>query len=155
MAAQTIGHLICTMGLVILILVMPSFFAMERDNVAREMAIRELTEIADYTSNTLQNLFILSNSTNSGEFTITKELFYLPQQVDGSPYVLEIFSVDNVTASKVTAALTDRPWIEGDSWIQPGLNITPQNSLTIGDYTVKAGCKRDINGFYVWIEKGE
>ena len=155
MAAPAIGHLICSMALVALILVMPSFFVMERNSIAEEMALRELTEIADYTSSTLENLFLLANSTNSGELTITKDLFYLPQKVDGSPYVLEISSVDNVTASQVTAYLTDRSWVAGTSWLVPDLKITAQDSLIVSDFTVEVGCKRDATGFYVWIGKGE
>jgi hypothetical protein len=155
MAAPALGHLICSMALVALILVMPSFFAMERNSIAEEMALRELTEIADYTSSTLENLFLLANSTNSRELTITKDLFYLPTKVDGSPYVLEISSVDDVTASQVTAYLTDRSWVKGTSWLVPDLKITSQNSITISDYTVEVGCKRDATGFYVWIGKGE
>jgi hypothetical protein len=141
-------------AVVVLILVLPGFFALERNSVAEDMAIRELTEISDYTSSTLENLFILANSTNSHELTITKELLYLPSDVDGSPYVLRISSGDGVNASQVIASLTDRSWVAGSSWLVPGLKITSNNSLTIGDYTVEAGCKRDASGFYVWIERG-
>ena len=154
MTAPAVGHLICSMALVALILVMPGFFVMERNSIAEEMAVKELTEIADYTSSTLENLFLLANSTNSNDLTITKDLFYLPQKVDGSPYVLEISSVDEVTASEVTAYLTDRSWIVGTSWVVPGLNLMAEDSVIIGDYTVEVGCKRDATGFYVWIGKG-
>lgn len=156
MAAPAIGHLICSMALVALILIMPSFFAIERNSIAEEMAVKELTEIADYTSSTLENLFLLANSTNSRELTITKELFYLPPRVDGSPYVLEISSVDSVTASQVTAYLADRSWVAGTSWLVPDLKIMPnQDSLVINDYTVEVGCQRDATDFYVWIGTGE
>ena len=153
MASPAMSHLICSVALVVLILVLPAFFAMEKDNVAREMAIRELTEISDYTSNTLENLYLLANSTNSEQLTITKELIYLPQRVDGSPYVLSVSSVDGVNASKVTAFLVDRSWIVGSAWLVPGLKTLPNNSLTIGDYTMEAVCKRESGTFRVWLEE--
>ena len=155
MAAPVMSHLICSMALVVLILVLPSFFAMERDNISEQMAIRELKEIADYTSNTIENLFILANSTDSGKLIITKDLIYLPQKVEGSIYVLNISSVDGVTGSQVTASLTDRPWIIGTSWLVPGLNSANAQAVTIGDYTLTAVCERNETGFYAWIEKGE
>ncbi len=155
MAAPAMSHLICSMALVVLILVLPSFFAMERENAAKEMAIRELTEISDYTSNTFENLFLLANNTDYEEITVTKELLYLPLKVEGSPYVLNISSVDGQNASQVTAYLVDRSLITGSSWLVSGLKITSNSSLAIGNYTVEAVCKRDPTGFYVSIEKGD
>ena len=155
MAAPAMSHLICSMALVGLILVLPAFFAMERDRYAEAMSTRELTEISDYTSNTLENLFLLANSTNAQGLTITKELLYLPLQVEGSFYVLNITSNDGQNASQVVAYLTDKPWVVGASWLVPGLKITPNNALTVGNYTVEAGCSRETDGFYIWIEKSE
>jgi hypothetical protein len=155
MAAPVMSHLICSIALIILILVLPSFFALELSNISEEMAIRELTEISDYTSSTLENLFLLANSTNSEELTVTKKLIYLPTKIKGSPYVLSITSDDGQYASQVTASLTDRPWVTGASWLIPGLKITLNYSLTIDNYIVEAACKRDATGFYIWIEKGE
>jgi hypothetical protein len=155
MAAPAMSHVICSMALIVLILVLPAFFTMQRDRFAEEMAIRELTEISDYTSNTLENLFILANSTNAQGITITKELIYLPMKVEGSPYVLSIASDDGENVSQVVASLTDKPWIIGSSWIIPGLKITSNNSLTIGETTVQAGCRRTGTGFYVWLEEDE
>jgi hypothetical protein len=143
------------MALVVLILVLPSFFIMERDNVAEEMATRELKEISDYTSNTLENLFLLANSTDCENLKITKELIYLPQKVEGSTYMLNISSVDGVTGSQVIASLTDGSGAIGTSWLVPGLKIVPNNSLTIGNYTLQAVCQRDETGFCIWIEKGK
>jgi hypothetical protein len=155
MAAPAMSHLICSMALVGLILVLPAFFAMERDRYAEAMAIRELTEISDYTSNTIENLFLLANSTNTEDLTITKELLYLPLTVEDSPYVLNITSADGQYASQIVAYLTDRPWIVGTSWLVPGLKITANSWLTVGNYTVEAGCSREPSGFYVWIEESE
>ena len=155
MAAPAMSHLICSMALVVLILVLPAFFVMERDNIAEEMTIRELTEISDYTSNTLENLFLLANSTNSGELTLTKEMLYLPLTVEGSPYILEITSNDGENASKVTASLKDKSSVAGSSWLVPGLMITDNHFLEVTNHTVVARCQRDATGFYISIEKGE
>ncbi len=155
MAAPAMSHLICSMALVVLILVLPSFFIMERDNVAEEMATRELKEISDYTSNTLENLFLLANSTDSENLKITKELIYLPQKVEESTYMLNISSVDGVTGSQVIASLTDRSGVVGTSWLVPGLKIVPNNSLTIGDFILEAACERNQTGFYIWIQRGK
>lgn len=153
MAAPAMSYVICSMALVVLILVLPGFFAMERDSVAEELTARELTEISDYTSNTLGNLFLLANSTTSQELNITKELIYLPLAVEGSPYVLEISSVDGA-ASQVTASLKDKSSVAGVSWLLPGLK-TSENSLVVRNCTVVAGCTRNATGFYAWIGEGE
>lgn len=155
MAAPAMSHLICSIGLIVLILVLPTFFAMEQNSVAQDMARRELTEISDYTSNTLQNLFLLANSTNSKELTITKELIYLPLTIEGSFYILTIESTDGVNASRVTAFLKDKPTVEGSSWLVSGLKITSENSIEISNKFVVAGCARNASGFYVWIKEGE
>ena len=155
LAAHTMGYLICSMALIVLILVMPFFFAMERNSVAEEMAKRKLTEISDYTSNTLANLYFLANSTNSVELDLTKTLLYLPLSVEDSFYVLSITSIDGVNASKVTAFFKDRPRVAGDSWLVPGLKLLNESSLEIGGKSVIAGCHRDGTGFYVWLGESE
>lgn len=149
------SHVICSMALVFLISAMPFFFAMERNSFSEEMAKRELTEISDYTSNTLANLYFLANSTNSVELDITKELLYLPQTVEDSVYMLGIASVDGSNALKVTSFLRDRSWIVGDSWLIPGLKVMNESLLEIGGESVLAGCHRNSTGFYVWLGKGE
>ncbi len=122
MAAPAMSYLICSMGLVVLILVLPGFFAMERNYAAEDLARRELTEICDYTSNTLENLYLLANSTNQEELTVTKEMLYLPMTIEGSFYTMRIVSAaDTATASRVTAFLNDKDWVEGSSWLVPGL----------------------------------
>jgi len=143
------------MGLIVLILVLPAFFGMELTSVAQEMARRELTEITDYTSNTLENLFLLANSTNSQTLTVTKELIYLPLTVEGSFYTLTITSTDGVNASRVTAFLNDQPGVESSSWLISGMKITPEHSIAINSKSVVAGCERNAAGFYVWIEEGD
>ena len=151
MAAPTMSYLICSMGLIVLILVLPFFFAIERDNVAEQMAIRELTEVSDYTSSTLANLYFLANSTNSQELTLTKDLIYLPLTIQGSFYTLNITSIDGENASKVTAILHEESSVVGDSWLVPGLKLLNSSSIEIRGQTVTAGCYKQVDTFYVWI----
>ena len=153
MAAPALSHLICSMALIVLILVLPAFFAMERDSVAEEMAKRELTEISDYTSNTLENLFLLANSTNSNKLTVTKELVYLPLRVEGSAYTLRIISNEEGMATLVTAFLNDKPWVESSSWLVPGLKPAGNDILEISDESIVAGCEREANVFTIWIKE--
>ena len=155
MAAPAMSHIICSIGLLVLTLVMPVFFAMEQNSIAQDMAIRELTEITDYTSNTLQNLFLLANSTNSEKLTLTKEMIYLPLTVEGSFYTLTIQSMDGVNASKISAFLKDEPTVEGSSWLISGLKITSEQSVEVSNNLIVAGCERSGSGFYVWIKEGE
>jgi hypothetical protein len=155
MAAPAMSHIICSIGLIVLIIVLPTFFAAERNSITQDMARRELTEITDYTSNTLQNLFLLANSTNSEELTLTKELIYLPLTIEGSFYTLSIQSIDGVNASRVNAFLNDKPTVEGSSWLVSGLKITSEQSIEISNKVIEAGCERDASGFYVWIREAE
>ena len=155
MAAPAMSHIICSIGLIVLTIVMPVFFAMEQNSIAQDMAIRELTEITDYTSNTLQNLFFLANSTNSEELTLTKELIYLPLTIEGSFYTLSIQSIDGVNASRITAFLNDNPTTEGSSWLVSGLKITSEKSVESNNNLIVAGCERSASGFYVWIKEDE
>ncbi len=154
MAAPAMSYLICSMALIALILVLPAFFAMERNSVAEQMAKRELTEICDYTSNTLENLFILANSTNSQSLTVTKDLLYLPITVEDSFYTLKIVSpVDDTHAPQVVAFLNDKHWVEGSSWLVPGLEVD-ETPLAVNGTSMVAGCTRTGNVFSVWIEEG-
>jgi hypothetical protein len=134
---------------------MPFFFAMERNSFSEEMAKRELTEISDYTSNTLANLYFLANSTNYVELDITKELLYLPLTVEDSVYVLSIISMDDLNASKVTAFLSDKAGVVGYSWLIPGLKMMKESVVEVGSKPVFAGCYRNATGFYVWLGEGE
>ena len=154
MASPVMSYLICSMALVVLIVAMPFFFAMQRNTVAEEIAMRELTEISDYTSNTLANLFFLANSTNSANVNITKQLLYLPLMVEGYFYTLEISS-DGTNALKVTSTLKDKPQIEGSSWLVPGLKVLNDEIIEISGKSVVAGCYRNSTGFYIWIGEGE
>ena len=154
MAAPAMSYLICSMGLIVLILALPFFFATEQASISEEMARRELTEISDYTSNTLNNLYFLANSTAmKGNLEITKTLLYLPLTVQDSFYELSITS-EGENASKVTAVLNGKSWVAGESWLVPGTKMFNVSSIEIRGKTVTAGCLRNSTGFYVWLGEG-
>ncbi len=154
MAAPTMSYLLCSMGLIILILVMPYFYSIERDNIATRIAESELAEIADYTSNTLANLYFLANSTSNTAVNLTKQLIYLPLTVQGSFYRINIESVEG-SASKVTAYFEDNPSISADSWLVPGLKVGSSYSVESGSKTIVTNCFRNSTGFFISIGNGE
>jgi hypothetical protein len=143
------SYIICSMGLIVLILVMPYFFSVERDNTAEQMAMRELTEVSDYTSNTLENLYFLASSTNYATLTVTKDLIYLPLTIQDSFYTLTITS-DGQNATKVTAILNGKT-ISGESWLAPGLKLTNNVSIDVSKHSATAYCEHNSTGFYVWL----
>ena len=151
MASPTMSYVICSMALIVLVLVLPSFFEIQRNSIAGEMTRRELTEIADYTSNTLSNLLFIAKSAHSSGISLTKELLYLPLMVGDSYYVLNI---DNGGDSlKVTACIKGQPSISGQSWITPSLNVQ-EFSQEINSYELEskiavAGCNEESGSFYV------
>ena len=153
MPAPAISHLICTMGLVMLIFVMPFFYAIVVNNIRVDMVRRELKEIADYVSNTLGNLYFLVNSTGYSDVSLEKELVYLPSTVENSVYTVEIEGSGG-NASKVTTYLKDMPSVAADAWLVPGLKVTVENSIESGGRTVVAGCSQNGTGVYVWIKYG-
>ena len=158
MASPTMSYLICSMALVVLILVLPAFFETQRNSIADEMMRRELTEIADYTSNTLSNLLFLAESSQSSDISLTKELLYLPLTVGDSFYVLSISNAGD--SPKVVASILDRLWISGQSWIAPGLEIDPDISLDINSNELEskvalANCYGDSGNFYISLGYGE
>ncbi len=150
--APTISHVICTTGLVILIFVMPFFYANVVNNIDAEMMKRELREITDYVSNTMTNLYLLVNSTNHVTASLEKELVYLPSDVENALYIVEIVESGG-NASKITAYLKNRPSIAVDSWLAPGLKVSAGNYVESGR-TVVAGCSRNGTSFYAWIRYG-
>ncbi|TRO52184.1 hypothetical protein E2P63_03940 [Candidatus Bathyarchaeota archaeon] len=153
MAAPTMSYLICSVGLIVLIIAMPVFYSIERDNIANRIAESELTEIADYTSNTLSNLYFLANSTDNANINLTKQLVYLPLTVQGSFYKITIESVDE-EASKITASFTDRPSISSDSWLVPGLKVGNSYSVESSSKKIFANCFRNEAGFFISVVNG-
>jgi hypothetical protein len=144
------------MGLVVLILVMPVVYSIERENIALEISRIELAEIADYTSNTLANLYFLANSTNNLDVNLKKQVLYLPSTVQNYFYTLSITSLGG-NASKVTASLKDNPSISGDSWLVPGLKADVSYSVEIAGRSIIAVCYRNATDskFYVLLEYEE
>jgi len=157
-ASPTMSYLICSMALIVLILVLPSFFEIQRNSIADEMTRRELTEIADYTSDTLANLFFLAESAQSSAISLTKELMYLPLTVGDSFYVLRID--DDGNSPKVIAYIKDQQWISGQSWVAPSLDVDPEISVEINSYELNAkiavaSCYGDPGNFYVSLGYNE
>lgn len=141
------------MALVMLIFVMPFFYAIVANNIRADMIRRELKEITDYVSNTLANLYFLVNSTDSPDVSLEKELLYLPSTVENSVYIVNI-DRNGENASKITAYLKDRTSVEVDAWLVPGLKVSEDYSIKSGGRTVVAGCSRNGTGVYVWIRYG-
>ena len=151
MAAPTISHLICTMALVMLIFIMPFFYAIVVDNIRVDMVQKELKEISDYVSNTLANLYFLANSTDVPSVSMQKDLIYLPFTVEDSIYILKIEGTGK-NASKITAYLKDKPSVAADAWLPPGLYRDEGRSvIESGARTFAACCIRNVTGVYVWI----
>jgi hypothetical protein len=139
------------MALVALIFIIPSFYLIVVDNVENEVIVRELQEITDYTSNTIENLYFLVNSTSGQDITLEKELIYLPSSVEDSIYVLNIVSESNEVIN-VQAYLKSNPSLIASSWILPGLTLADENiSLESGERLAIVGCRRNVTGNYVWI----
>ena len=152
MAAPAISHLIGTTGLIVLIFVMPLFYNNVAENIETDVIEVELKEIADYTSNTIENLYFLVNSTNSLDVSLEKELIYLPSNVQDLSYVLEIVELENST-TRVVAYLQDNPFVQVYSWLIPGLKVTEnQNRIESSERTVIVGCNRHASGIFVWIK---
>ena len=153
MAAPAISHLIGTIGFIALIFVLPLFYFNIVENVETDVISRELQEIVDYTSNTVENLYFLVNSTNSNTLTIEKEMVYLPSHVEDFAYVLEIVSNEETgEGSYIRAVLKNDASVEAFSWVIPGLTVLENmNTIESTSQTVFVGCSRNATSTYVWI----
>lgn len=153
MTAPAISHLLGTIGFIVLIFFLPLFYFNIVENIQTDVALRELKEVADYTSNTIGNIYFLVNSTNSDYISIEKELIYFPTEVENSIYVLEIKS--NITtgeAEYVTAKLKNDNSVEAISWLLPGLKIIGNPILVESTQeTIFIGCNRNATGVYLWL----
>ncbi|MEJ2271504.1 MAG: hypothetical protein P8X91_03255 [Candidatus Bathyarchaeota archaeon] len=154
MAAPAISHLIGTTALITLIFLLPLFYTNVVDNIETDVIERELQEIADYTSNTIENLYFLVNSSKSLHVTsLEKELVYLPSEVENSIYILEIVPGTNVSLPYVHAELKNDNSVAVNSWLIPGLTVVSTNNIIESDQkNVVVGCSRDDNGVNVWIK---
>jgi hypothetical protein len=154
MAAPAISHLIGTIGFIVLIFVLPLFYANIVENVEADVISRELQEIADYTSNTIENLFFLVNSTNSQDLTMEKQLVQLPAYVEDSVYILKL--VRNETTGGglyVQAILKNDNSIGATSWLIPGLTVFADKSVVESTaQNVFVCCSRNETGVYIWIK---
>ena len=154
MAAPAISHLIGTTALITLIFILPLFYTSVVDSIEADVIEKELQEIADYTSNTIENLYFLVNSSNSIRVSsMEKELVYLPSEVEKSVYTLEIVPGTNESPPYIHAELITDNSVAVNSWLIPGLTvIADNNSIVSGEKNVVVGCSRDDNGINVWIK---
>jgi hypothetical protein len=132
-----------------LIFTMPFIYAFVVDNIEVEMMKIELKEIADYVSNTIENLYFLVNTTNVDEVALEKELMSLPSAIEAASFVVTIAD-EGGNATQITAYSTEKPLITVDSWLVPGLKVGAWKSVESGRPVV-AGCSRNDTGVYAWI----
>ena len=153
MPAPTMSHVVCSAALIALIFVSQFFYLQVVTNLQAEMTRKELKEIADHVSDTLANLYFLVNSTDR-DVELEKSLD-LPSEIRDSTYVVKIVSNASDAAQNVTTYLKGQPWIQGSSWLLPGLKVDPAKSEIVesGQTTVVARCRRESTEVYVWIRK--
>ena len=153
MAAPAISHLIGTVGFIVLIFVLPMFYFNITANIESDVISRELQEIVDYTSSTVENLYFLVNSTNSQDLTMEKELVYLPSYVEDSVYVLELVSSEtDGEGLHVRAVLKNDDSVEAHSWLIPGLAVVEDKKIIESiDQSVFVGCSKNVTGTYIWL----
>ncbi|MGB9740231.1 MAG: hypothetical protein ACP5IM_01780 [Candidatus Bathyarchaeia archaeon] len=148
MPSPTISHLICTVALISLIFVMQFYYFYAVNNLQVQMIEKELKEVADYTANTIENLYIIANSSSS-DIHLKKELS-LPKFIQDSAYVVEIVK-NGTLASSVHAYMKLSPSIEAYSWLISGLKVETQNSIESGKSNVFLECERRGGDIYVWF----
>jgi len=147
------SHIIGMIGLVTLIFVLPIFYYSIVNNVTLEMKERELKEVADYVSNSLWNLHILANSSNS-ENLVTKKLT-LPAEIRDSTYSVELVSDQEGGAQYVSVCTRYGVEIRSNSLIFPGLKVDHVTGSLVesGEKIIVAGCNYNSTGSYVWIKE--
>ena len=153
MTAPAISHLIGTIGFIILIFVLPLFYLNIVSNVETDVISREMQEIVDYTSSTVENLYFLVNSTNSQDLTMEKELLYLPSYVEDSVYMLElVMNETNGEGLYVRAFLKNDDLVEARSWLIPGLTVIEDMKIVESvDQSVFVGCSKNLTDTYIWL----
>ncbi len=151
MAAPTISHIILTGALIAVIFAVQVFYFYVVDNISSEMLRRELRELTDYVADTIANLYLLLNATNTNP-PLEKSL-KLPLDIGGSFYALEITRDASNNAQTVKGAIQGKSWLNVTSWLPKGLKVDVSKTQIIG-YSVKtaiAGCQRIASNVYVWI----
>jgi hypothetical protein len=118
-----------------------------------EMKERELKEVADYVSNSLWNLHILANSTNS-EVQVTKKLD-LPSNIRDSQYCVELMFDEDDSAQFVTAYMKNDVQLSSTSLIFPGpiLDVETGYLIENNGQSIIAGCDFNSTGSYIWIKE--
>lgn len=151
MVAPTLSHIILAGALIAVIFTVQVFYFYVVDNVWNEMTRKELKELTDYVADTIANLYLLANSTNTNP-TLEKTL-RLPTHVADFSYTLEITYDQNRTAQTVKSALQAKSWIGSTSWLPRGLKVDLSRTATIesGGRTIVAGCRRVLSNMLVWI----
>lgn len=145
-------HVICIGALIVLIFAMQVSYSYVVDNIQAEIARRELKEIADSISDTLANLYFLTNSTVE-DVTLEKNL-NLPSDVKGLNYVIEIVFDANKFAQQVYTYIKSKSGISAVSWLLPGLKVDESKYQRIerGEESIVVGCSRVSMSIYVWIK---
>jgi hypothetical protein len=151
MAAPTLSHLILTGALIAVIFTVQVFYFYVVDNISSEMLKRELRELTDYVADTIANLYLLLNATNTNP-PLEKSL-KLPLDVGGSFYSLEILRDADNNALTVKGAIQRKSWLNVTSWLPRGLKVDTSRTQIIGysGKTAVAGCRREASIIYVWI----
>lgn len=152
MAAPTLSHLILAGALIAVVFTVQIFYFYVVDNIASEMLRRELKEVTDYVADTIANLYLLLNATNTNP-PLEKSL-KLPVDIGGSFYALEITRDTSTNeALNVKGSIQGKPGLNMTSWLPRGLKVDVSKTQAIG-YSVKtavAGCLRIASNVYVWI----
>jgi len=151
MAAPTISHLILTGALIAVIFTVQVFYFYVVDNISSEMIRRELRELTDYVADTIANLYLLLNATNTNP-PLEKTL-RLPLDIGGSFYALEITHDAGNNAQNVKGMIQGKSWLNATSWLPRGLKVDVSKTQIIGNSvkTAVAGCQRATSNVYVWI----
>lgn len=152
MTSIVISHLICTVGLIGVILVLPIAYASVQANIRADVIQLELKEIADYVSSTYANTYFLVNFTDASMVTVKKALVFLPSTVQGSVFIIKI-NGNASEATNITVSLKDQSSTGAVSWLPTGLKGGNVN-ITSGGGTVLAGCQRNSTGVYILLDRG-
>jgi len=151
MAAPTLSHIILAGALIAVVFTVQVFYFYVVDNISSEMLRRELKEVTDYVADTIANLYLLLNATNTNP-PLEKSL-KLPVDIGGSFYTLRILNDTNGNAQSVQGAVQGKPGLDVTSWLPRGLKVDLSKTQAIG-YSVKTavvGCLRVASNVYVWL----
>jgi len=151
MAAPTISHLILTGALIGIIFTVQVFYFYIIDNISSEMLTRELRELTDYVADTIANLYLLLNATNTNP--PLEKVLRLPIDIGGSFYTVEITWDASNNAQSVKGVIQGKSWLNVTSWLPRGLKVDVSRTQTIGNSvkTAIVGCLRYASNVYVWI----